>query len=76
MRQIDYNLPIFLYTFGIGGLTIVRAEERINRIKESFEPLNMNIIFIEDLTSSSDKMTCLWQGNTTNHVTAPCEFEF
>jgi len=76
MRQIDYNLPIFLYIFGIGGLNTVRAEEKIDRIKESFEPLNMNIIFIEDISSSSDKMTCLWQGNLTNHVTAPCEFEF
>lgn len=76
MRQIDYNLPIFLYTFGIAGLSTERAEKRINRIKESFEPLNMNIIFIEDLNSGSDKMTCLWQGSPAPHVAMPYEMEF
>ena len=76
MRQIDYNLPIFLYTFGTVGLSIERAEIRINIIKESFEPLNINVIFIEDINSPSDNMKCLWQGNPATHVAMPYEMEF
>ena len=75
MKQIDYNLPIFLYTFGLAGMSAEKANARMNRIMQSYEPLNMNVIFIEDLNSSSDKMTCLWQ-NLSPQVTMPYEMEF
>jgi hypothetical protein len=76
MRQIDYNLPIFLYTFGLSGMSNEKADSRMRRIKESFEPLNMNVIFIEDISSSSDKMSCLWHGSPAPQVALPYEMEF
>ena len=79
MKEINYNLPIFLYTMGVLEFSKEKADKRLEDIKTQFNNANINIWYVQDGDSSRDNITCIWQPNKNTcecNCTTDHQFEF
>ena len=76
MKEINYNLPIFLYTMGVLEFSKEKADKRLEDIKKQFSAANVNMWYVQDGDSSRDIITCIWQPMSQNVCECNNDFEF